>query len=184
MDASNVSFGKSKSTGAVFVAPAGTAVPTDGTSTLAEAFKNMGYISEDGYTCNIETDTEEVKEWNGSVVLEEQSSFKETHTVNFLETNAEVLKVLYGDDNVTATGNNITVHSTAASLPEHVVVVELVLTGGRVKRIVIPHAKMADRSAETTYNATDAITYPAKFSASPDSKGDYHVEYIATTEAA
>ena len=37
MDASNVSFGKSKATGAVYVAPAGTTVPTDATTALAAA---------------------------------------------------------------------------------------------------------------------------------------------------
>lgn len=180
MDTANVSFGKSKATGAVYVAPAGTTVPTDGTTALAAAFKNMGYISEDGYTCSTETETSEIKDWNGRVVLEGQSGYKETHTVNFIETNIDTLKVIYGTSNVTQSGNTITVNSNGAELEEHVVVIEIALTGGRIRRIVIPKAKIADRSGEITYNATSAISYPAKFSASPDTNGNYHVSYTST----
>lgn len=180
MDASNVSFGKGKATGYVYIAPAGTTVPTDGTTALAAAYKNMGYISEDGYTYNTDTDTEEIRDWNGRTVLSEQSSYTETHTVNFIETNIDTLKAIYGDANVSQNGNIITVHSTGAALSECVVVIEIALTGGRIKRIVIPKAKIADRSGEISYNATEGIAYPAVFSASPDTNGDYHVEYIST----
>lgn len=180
MDASNVSFGKSKATGAVYIAPAGTTLPTNGTAALAATFKNMGYISEDGYTSSIETDTQQIRDWNGRVVLEGQSSYAETHTVNFIETNIDTLKVIYGAANVTQNGNEITVKSTGAELEEHVVVIEIALTGGRVQRIVIPRAKIVDRSGEQTYNATSAISYPAQFSASPDTNGNYHITYTST----
>ena len=114
------------------------------------------------------------------MVLEGQSGFKETHTVNFIETNIDTLKVIYGAANVTQVGNEITVKSTGAELEEHVVVIEVARTGGRVERIVIPKAKIVDRSGDLTYNATEAISYPAKFSASPDASGNYHISYIST----
>lgn len=182
-NASNVSFGKPKATGGVWIAPAGTTLPTDGTTALATAFVNMGYISEDGYVQSIETDTEEIQAWGGDTVLTEQSSYSETHTVNFIETNVDTLKVIYGASNVTQAGSTITVHSTGKALEEHVVVIELVLTGGRIKRVVIPRAKIADRGGDITYDDTTAIAYPAVFSASPNSNGDYHIEYIAATQA-
>lgn len=180
MDAANVSFGKSKATGAVYIAPAGTTLPTNGTTALANTYKNMGYISEDGYTLSTETETQDIKDWNGRVVLRGQSSYAETHTVNFIETNIDTLKVIYGAANVTQAGNEITVKSTGAELEEHVVVIEIALTGGRVQRIVIPRAKIVDRSGEQTYNATSAISYPAQFSAAPDSNGNYHITYTST----
>ena len=179
-NAANVSFGKPKASGAVYVAPAGTTLPTDGTTALANAYKNMGYISEDGYVQSIETDTEEVKAWGGDTVLTAQSSYKETHTVNFIETNADTLKVIYGAANVTEAGNTITVHSTGKELSEWVLVIEIALTGGRVRRIVVPRAKLVDRSGDITFSDSDAIAYPAKFSAQPNTNGDYHVEYIST----
>lgn len=181
-NASNVSFGKPKATGGVWIAPSGSTLPTDGTTALDAAFVNMGYISDEGYVSNVETDTEEVTAWGGDTVLTAQSSFRETHTVNFIETNANTLKTIYGEDNVTVDDQTgaITVNSTSAELPECVVVIELLLTGSRVKRVVIPKAKIADRSAEISYSDTEAIAYPAVFSAAPDTNGNYHIEYIAT----
>jgi hypothetical protein len=178
-DASKVSFGKPKSAGAVYVAPAGTTLPTDATSALNAAFKNLGYISDDGLVNSVNTDVETVNAWGGDKVLVGQTTFGEKFTVNLLETNADALKVYYGSGNVTVSGSNITVVQNSTELPEVVVVFELVLTGGRIKRIVVPHAKMADRSGDITYTDKDAIMYPAVFEALPDSSGNSHTEYIA-----
>ena len=179
-DASNVSFGKPKATGAVFVAPAGTAVPTNATSALNAAFKGLGYVSEDGLVNSVETDTETVTAWGGDQVLSGQTSFAETFTVNLIETNIDALKLYYGEDNVTDDGSgNITVKQNSGILPACVVVFELVLTGGRIKRIVVPNAQITDRSGEITYVDGEPIAYPAVFNAYPDADGNTHTEYIA-----
>lgn len=180
-DADNVSFGKPKATGAVYVAPADTALPTTAWESLDSAFKGMGYVSEDGLVNGVESDTEEVNAWGGDLVLVGQTTFKEMFTVNLIETNAEALKVYYGEDNVTVEGDgSITVNATSQMLPRVVVVFELVLTGGRIKRIVVPNAQIADRSGEITYVDGEAISYPAVFVAYPDENGQTHTEYIAT----
>lgn len=180
-DSDNVSFGKPKSTGAVYVAPAGTPLPTTAFATLNAAFKGLGYVSEDGLVNGVETDVEEVNAWGGDLVLSGQTTFKEMFTVNLIETNADALKVYYGSANVVVEGNgSITVTQTNEMLPRVVVVFELVMTGGRIKRIVVPEAQIADRSGEITYVDGEAITYPAVFVAYPDANGDTHKEYIAT----
>lgn len=178
-DASNVSFGKPKADGAVFVAPAGTAVPTNATTGLDPAFKGLGYVSEDGLVNSVETDTETVTAWGGDQVLSGQTSFAETFTVNLIETNADALAVYYGEDNVTVSGDSITVKQNSGILPTVVVVFELVLTGGRIKRIVVPNAQITDRSGEITYVDGEPIAYPAVFNAYPDADGNTHTEYIA-----
>lgn len=181
-DASNVSFGKPKATGAVFVAPHGTALPTNATASLNAAFEGLGYVSEDGLVNEIETDTESVVAWGGDQVLVGQTSFAERFTVNLIETNVEALKVFYGEDNVTEDGSgNITVVQNSAQLPQVSVVFELVLTGGRIKRIVVPNAQIVDRSGEITYVDGEPIAYPAVFTAYPDTDGNTHTEYIAVT---
>lgn len=178
-DATKVSFGKPKATGAVFVAPLGTTLPTDASSALDAAFLPMGYISDDGLVNSISTDVETVHAWGGDTVLVGQTAFGETFTVNLLETNVNALKTYYGAANVTVSGSNITVKQNSAQLPGCVVVFELVLTGGRIKRIVVPNAQLADRSGDITYTDGDAIAYPAVFQALPDSNGNSHTEYIA-----
>ena len=177
-NAANVSFGKPKATGAVYVAPAGTTVPTNATSTLDPAFKGLGYVSEDGLVNAIETDTESVVAWGGDKVLEGQTTFSETFMVNLIETNPEALRVFYGEDNVVVSGDNITVKQTSAPLPNVVVVFEIVLSGGRIKRIVVANAQIVDRSGEITYVDGEPIAYPALFQAYPDTDGNTHVEYI------
>jgi hypothetical protein len=180
-DADNVSFGKPKSTGAVYVAPYGTTLPTKAHVNLNAAFKNLGYVSEDGLVNGVETNTEDVNAWGGDLVLTGQTTFKETFTVNLIETNAEALKVFYGEDNVVEEGDgSLTVTQTSEMLPNVSVVFELVMTGGRIKRIVIPNAQITDRSGEITYVDGEAVTYPAAFVAYPDGNGQTHTEYIAT----
>lgn len=178
-DASKVSFGKPKATGAVFVAPYGTALPSNATDNLNAAFKGLGYVSEDGLVNNVETDTEQINAWGGDLVLVGQTTFMETFMVNLIESNAEALKVYYGEDNVTVDGDNITVHQNSAPLPDVSVVFEIVLTGGRIKRIVVPHAQIVDRSGEITYVDGEPIAYPALFQAYPDENGNSHSEYFA-----
>lgn len=180
-DATKVSFGKPKATGSVWIAPYGTTLPTMATQSLNAAFKSMGYISEDGLVNSIETDTEQIHAWGGDMVLSGQTTFMESFTVNLLETNSETLKTFYGSDNVTVEGNgSITVQQTSEMLPNVSVVFDMVLTGGRIKRIVVPIAQIVDRSGEITYVDGQAITYPAVFMAYPDENGTTHVEYIAT----
>lgn len=180
-DAKNVSFGKPKSSGAVYVAPFGTALPTTAFASLNAAFKNLGYVSEDGLVNGVETDVEDINAWGGDLVLTGQTTFKEMFTVNLIETNADALKVYYGESNVVVEGNgSITVTQSSDLLPNVSVVFEMVMTGGRIKRIVVPNAQIVDRSGEITYVDGEAIAYPAVFVAYPDANGDTHKEYIAT----
>jgi hypothetical protein len=177
--AANVSFGKPKVSGGVWVAPIGTTVPTTATGALDPAFKNMGYITDAGLVNSVKSDTQEINAWGGDLVLKGQTKFGETFMVNLLETNAEALAVYYGSANVTVSGSNITVKQTSQQLPNVVVVFETLLTGGRVKRIVVPNGQIVDRSGDITYTDGDATAYPALFQAYPyDSVGTTHVEYI------
>lgn len=180
-DPTKVSFGKPKASGAVYVAPYGTVLPTTAWQSLNAAFKNLGYVSEDGLVNGVETDVEDVNAWGGDLVLSGQTTFKEMFTVNLIETNAEALKVYYGDANVVTEGNgSITVTQSSAQLPNVSVVFETVMTGGRIRRIVVPNAQITDRSGEITYVDGEAVAYPAVFVAYPDANGATHKEYIAT----
>lgn len=178
-NSNNVSFGKPKAGGALFFAPIGTTVPTNASSTLDAAFKNLGYISEDGLVNGIETDTESVTEWGGAEVLSGQTSFVDMFTFNMIEANADSLAFYYGADNVEVSGDTITVKQNVAELPNCVFVAELVLTGGRVKRIVVANGKLADRSGEISYVSGEPVAYPVQLKAYPDGQNNTHIEYFA-----
>ena len=75
-NAANVSAGKPKIGGAIFAAPVGTTLPTDTDTTLDNAFKNLGFVSDDGLTNSTDLETEEIKAWGGQNVLTTSSSTK------------------------------------------------------------------------------------------------------------
>lgn len=186
-NASNVSTGKPKVGGAIYVAPKGTTLPTDATTALGAPFVNLGYASEDGLVNAVETDSNDINAWGGDTVLSVQTSYKETFTVNLIETKEAVLAQYYGAENVEVDGSgNITVKHNSKQLPEQVAVVEVVLADGRIKRTVIPAAQISDRSGEISYTDGDPIAYPIVWNAKPHSAwdGDTARDYIAAVESA
>lgn len=130
--------------GAVWSAPAGTTVPTDASTPLSDAFKSLGFISEDGITNSEEKDTSDIKAYGGAVVRTATSSYKETYTMTPIETNAQVLAVTYGDDNVSLNAKDeVCVDHNAKTRPARVYVVESLLDGGtKVSREVIPAGRV------------------------------------------
>lgn len=180
----NVTAAKPKVGGAMYVAPAGTALPTDATTALAEAFKSLGYISEDGLTNSNSPESEEIKAWGGDIVLTPITGRPDTYSVKLIESlNVEVLKMAYGDDNVTGTlETGITVKANATDLEEHPVVVDMILRNGILKRICIPSAKVSE-IGEISYTDADASGYELTLSCQPDADGNTHYEYIKEATA-
>lgn len=68
-DAQNVTVGKGRVTGYLFVAKAGTTLPTDATTDLSDDYKNLGYISEDGISETVDTSSEDIKDMNGDTLI-------------------------------------------------------------------------------------------------------------------
>lgn len=178
-DASNVTTGKPKKGGAVFRAPLGTKLPTDATTELNEAFKSLGYCSEDGLTNSNSPESDSVKAWGGDTVLNMQTTKDDTFAFTLIEaTNLEVLKSVYGDTNVSGDlSTGITVKANSDEQEECAWVIELILKGGTLKRIVIPSAKVTE-VGDITYVDEEPIGYETTISATPDTNGQTHYEYI------
>lgn len=178
-NAQNVSVGKPKVGGAIFVAPAGTAVPTDATTALDTAFENVGFISEDGVSNEIETETEEIKAWGGDIVLNPQTSRAERYVFTMIETNETSLKVVFGSENVTAGEDGaITIKHNGKEREEYVYVIETLIGSDRVKRQVIPRGKVSE-IGEIVYKDDEVMGYETTVAALLDAAGNTAYEYIA-----
>ena len=174
----NVTTGKPKVAGAVFVAPTGTTLPTDATTALGTAFKELGYVSEDGVTNNNSPESENVKAWGGDTVLILQTAKEDTWTLTLIEAlNADVLKTVYGDANVTTGTGTITVNATSAQLADKVYVIEMSMKGGALKRVVIPTGSISELG-EVVYKDDEAVGYELTITALPNASGVTHYEYI------
>lgn len=171
-NAANVSTGKPNLTGAIYTAPLGSTLPTDATTALDAAFKGLGYSSEDGLTTGITRTSEAVKAWGGDTVLTPQTEYEETFSFTLIEPlREEVLKVVYGDDNVTTTSALRTVSSNSKELPKRAWVFDMLMSNGKARRIVIPSAKVTE-IGDITYVDNDPIGYGLTITATPDSTGN------------
>lgn len=174
----NVSAGKPKIGGAIHVAPVGTTLPKDAESKLDDAFKSLGYISEDGLTNENSPETDTIKAWGGATVLNTQTEKPDTFSYTMIEsTNIEVLKNVYGDENVTGDlTTGITIKSGSKQLPDKSYVVDMILKNDTLKRIVIPCASISE-VGEIVYKDDEPIGYPITLKAL-EVEGFSHHEYI------
>ncbi len=178
----NVSVGKPKITGAIYNAPKGTELPTTAVAELNNAFKPLGYVSEDGVTNTNSPESDTVKAWGGDIVLTLQTAKNDQFKLKLIETlNTDVLKTVYGSSNVSgsSTTEGLTIHANSTQLPASAWVIDMILTGNVLKRIVIPEAQIAE-VGDIVYKDDDAIGYELTLNALPSTalNGSTHVEYI------
>ena len=174
----NVSTAKPKIGGAIHRAVLGTTVPTDAVTALTDAYKSLGYIGEEGMTNGNSPETDRIKAWGGDTVVNYQKDKPDTFKFILIEsTNPEVLKTVYGDDNVKGDLNTgISVDATTEEFKECVWVIDMILKGGILKRIVIPQGVIIERG-DTVYKDDTLIAYEVTVMAMPIN-GTTHHEYM------
>ncbi|MFK0057997.1 hypothetical protein ACIQTN_02010 [Streptomyces werraensis] len=183
-NSANVLAGKPLATGGVLVAPTGTAAPTDATTALNASFKALGYVGEDGLTEAAERSTDKIKAWGGDVVKVVQTDYAVTYSFTLIETlNADVLKTVYGADNVTttaATASTGTLHAVklnSETLPRQAFVFEVKDGDARI-RIYVPQGQITE-VGEVTYSDEDLVAYEVTVEAFRDADLDANaLKYI------
>lgn len=99
----DVNLGIGLSTGMAFHAPAGTALPTYPGETLAEAWEEIGAISEDGISYGMNHSMEPLRNWAKEIERLMAADGDATIQAPFMDTTKETLETLFGAENVTET---------------------------------------------------------------------------------
>ena len=178
-NSANVTAGKPRIGGGIYIAPAGTTLPTDAKTALSADFLALGYVSEDGVVNSNSPESENIKAWGGDNVLTIMTSREDTFTFTLIEVmNINVLKLVYGDDNVSgALSTGITVTANNGELESHVLVIDTILKGGVMQRTVIPAGTVSE-VGDITYKDDEAVGFETTVSCEADASGNTHYTYI------
>ena len=181
-NSSNVAIGKGVQGGYIYSAELGADLPTDYSTEIDETvYTCLGYISEDGIAETTEESATEVVDMRGDTVLVESGTHAKKFTFTEIETKAAVLAEFFGEDCVTDEGGVITVKEVSGARTERVYVFDLVLSGDRRERIVVPDGKVTEVT-DITYASGSVVGYGQTVTAFPDDGGVKTIRYIASTE--
>ena len=164
--------------GGVCSAPLGTELPENALDVLAADFVNYGFISEDGLTETNEKSSDKIKAWGGRIVKNLQTDSSASFSFSFIESsNADVLRAICGEDNVTVSGSSITAKFDLEQLPARVWNFD-VRDGDKRVRVSVPNGQITELG-DVTYGDEDVIAYEVTVDALwDDDLKAYFVKYL------
>lgn len=153
--------------GAVSVAPTGTAAPTDASTALNVAYKDLGFVSDAGVTESRSRSTNEIHAWQGGALVRTLvTSGSLTFHFVLLETKSDVVKLFYGTTvTQTATDGSFVVIPTSTGGRQCFVVD--VIDGAELMRVFIPSGEVTE-VGDHVYVNSDPIGYEVTLTAYPD----------------
>lgn len=168
-------------TGAALVAPVGTPMPdlddvTKASVTINEAFRDTGYLNEDGLTVGFGMSTSYIKDWGLNKVRNYLEEFDGTVAFKFLETNANALELICGPDNIetvaatTTDGAKIKAAFGARLAPSRAWIFRI--KDGDARMIIcLPNAQVTEIE-DVTISASAAVEWGVTLSCSADADGN------------
>ena len=171
---------QSSTVGALYVAPLGTAKPTDARTALAGTWVSGGYISESGITLNISRSTTNIRDWGLNNVRVASTDFGTTITGEFLQIDEQAAKNLLGSANVSKTAANSThgeqlALSIGPTLPDAQAFVINMKDDNRRGRICAPNAQVTEIGSPTFVPSAGNV-WPFTISCYDDGTG--HSVYV------
>lgn len=142
-------------TGAVYVAPVGTPVPSTLTEALDGAFVDLGYLSDDGATVTPSIKADEITAWQNEDIV--RRTITRTHEIKFtlIETTLEGLKLAYAS--AASTSGSTTTFNAGSDDGKRAVVIDC-LDGTSFVRHVAPVAQLTD-VGDLKYKNGDPVGY-------------------------
>lgn len=180
-NSANVAVGKPKLavSGGVLAAPLGTDRPESYDDAYDVAYASLGYVGEDGVTESSERSTEEIRAWGGDKIRTVQTEFGTTLSFTLIEsTNAETLKFIFGEDNVTEGAGEVVVKRNSKVLPHMQLIIDM-LDGENSRHLDVGRAQVTE-VGEITYVDGEAIAYEVTVSCDPDTDNNTLIERIQT----
>lgn len=163
--------------GAFAAGPVGTALPTDATMELDAGFVERGLIGEEGFSLAPNRSTQDIKVWGGSTRRRLTTEFSEVVSVTFMESaDAEVLKAVFGENNVSVEGGKIAIAHNAEGAAEMAWTITM-KDGDARRRLAIPRGQVF-LTGDIQYVHTDAIKYSVEIACYEDEEGQSSYEYI------
>ena len=181
LSASEVGVGAANATGAIYVAPKGTTLPTDATTALGAAFKLLGYTSDAGVTISESSTNTTIRAWeNRAVVYNVRTEYTESVSFTPIQCNDDVAKLMWGSSRVTAATGTLVAKHSGDTLEEVVIAIETVPRTGTVRRYT--GTFQLTTRGEQTLNGTVSEGRQLTFEAIADSNGVTLTEYTASTQ--
>lgn len=158
VDAGNVRIAR---TGAVYVAPVGTTLPTSSSGSLDTAFVNCGYVSTDGVTFTPNESVDAVYAWQNSArVATTRTELEYTFQFVLIEDKGAVAKLWFRSSSVDiVSAGEWSLTPDTETDGRRAFVVDVV-DGSNLKRYVIAQGEITERG-EQVYAGSDPIGYDA-----------------------
>lgn len=114
----DVKLGLGRATGMFYHAPANTALPTSLSGTLDTAWVHVGDVTDAGITLALNKTSTNLRNWANVIKRVIVTEHSETVQSPIMDTTAESLKAVFGEDNVTVSNDKVNVNLSSSSLPD------------------------------------------------------------------
>lgn len=149
-------------------------------------WKNLGELSDSGYTKSVSTTSNTFKGWHGSPLLTKISDEENKFKCEFVEVSRPtVAQVRYGETNVVldTDGSIKSITPTRVPTTRAIIAFAEALDNGRLSLTIFPRAAI-DSIDDEAHQQGSLFTYGMTFSAGTDSKGHpYYITYAKPVAA-
>lgn len=179
----NVSVGKGAAGAYAWIAPYGTALPTDNTTPISTTgYKVLGFIDENGVTFADSTSPTDYNDMSGNAIATTPGAVTKTASFVPVELKKSTLDIIYGAANVEDAEGVIEYTDKGPDQTLWTIVFDFVLGANRKWRVVVPQCRLKEM-ADLTVNYQTLVGRQNTMAVLYDSTIEgYYKGYLDSTE--